>query len=276
MSYFNQININPLLLYNFNNYYNRQPEISFLKLQSKNWSLESSIILGKSGSGVTHVLNAICNDLVKMNKKVMCITSQCFNYQFKKLKTEEGKESFKKQILTFDVIAVDNIQFFYRKALKLTQHFFDLLMRIAKSDKIILLGCSEPQKDISKSKRFEKEFKLKTYKLKELCSHDVYLVLKQLSSPEDQIPDKLFYAISSYNGMVQQHINCLISVRFNSQFKAVSNDLSIEQFDELFSLKKYFPTQQFRKSYIQTQLDFKSDCAVKSLIHDTKLYNISV
>jgi hypothetical protein len=57
--------------------------------------------------------------------------------------------------------------------------------------------------------------------------------------------------------MVQEHINCLISIRFNPLLKIVSaKDLTAEDFDELFNLKSYFPTQQFRKCFPQMTFDF--------------------
>jgi hypothetical protein len=57
--------------------------------------------------------------------------------------------------------------------------------------------------------------------------------------------------------MIQQHINCLISIRFNPKLKDIkTNDWSVEEFEKEFELKNYFPKQQLRKSFIQTQLMF--------------------
>ena len=101
---------------------------------------------------------------------------------------------------------------------------------------------------------------LNRIELNQLSGYDVFKALKELCSTEDQLPEMLLYAISGYNGSIQQHINCLISIRFNTKLKEIKKaNLSVEDFDKEFELKKYFPKQQFRKSFIQTQLMFNHE-----------------
>lgn len=260
MEYINQIQTKPLKALNFENYFNSQSEISDLKSELKSSTISSLIISGESGSGVTHILNAICNTQLQQNKKVMFITAQWLLYINKLLKTDSEKYQFNSFIITHDVVAIDNIQFLHRKTKQQSNFILSLIQLIQDNQKTIILGCSNLSKDITKSKKIMQGIRLKRIELNQLSGYDVFKALKQLCSPEDQLPEMLLYAISGYNGMIQQHINCLISVRFNPKLKEIkTNNLSIEEFDKVFELKKYFPKQQLRKSFIQTQLMFIHD-----------------
>lgn len=257
MNYLNQINIEPRKIFNFDNYYNDQSEIRDLEMLTEKGVTSSLIISGSNGSGVTHLLNALCNRLNAQNKTVMYITAQWLLNIGKTIKTENELELFCEYLDKFDVIAIDNIQFIYRKALRQSKFILDIITFRNNSNKLIFLGCSDLNKDITKSKKLVNRINLKRIELRELSTYDVFRALKQLCSLEDNLPDMLLYAISGYNGMIQQHINCLISIRFNSEIKKHNLDqMTLDEFDKLFNLKKYFPSQQFRKCFNQTQLDF--------------------
>jgi chromosomal replication initiation ATPase DnaA len=257
LEYLNYICTEPRKVLNFGNYNNNQPEIIDLKSKVDNNEISSLIISGESGSGITHILNAICNTQLQQNKRVMYITAQWLLYIYKLLISESEKEQFYNFILEHDSVAIDNIQFLHRKTKNQSNFILSLIKLIQENHKTILLGCSNASKDITKSEKKMQGIRIKRIELNQLSSYDIFKVLKQLCSPEDQIPELLLYAISGYNGMIQQHINCLISVRFNPKLKEIqTNDLSIEDFEKEFELKKYFPKQQLRKSFIQTQLMF--------------------
>ena len=257
MDYFTQQNFTPRKILNFSNYFNRDKNVCALKSQIANGQISSLVISGNSGSGVTHLLNAICNELVNQNKKVMYITSQWMMYLTKKLKTESDKEKIINHFKSFDAIAIDNIQFLYRKTKRHTKFIFDAIRHFVSSSKLVLLGCSDPNKDVSKSNKMMDDILLKRIDLCELSSHDVFQVMKSLCVREDNIPDQLIYDISGYNGTIQQQINCLISIRFKSKVQNIKlNALSLGEIDVLFEISKYFPKQQFRRCFIQTELGF--------------------
>lgn len=266
MEYLNQINTKPRKVLNFDNYYNNQNEITDLKYKIENDEISSLIISGESGSGVTHILNALCNSQLKQNKKVIYITTQWLLYINKLLKTEIERAHFNHYVSTFDSIAIDNLQFLHRKTKQQSNFIHDILTHFQDNHKLIILGCSDLNKDITKSKKTFHGLNLKRISLNQLSGYDVFKALKQLCSPEDQLPELLLYAISGYNGVIQQHINCLISVRFNPKLKEInSKDFSVDEFDNFFELKKYFPKQQLRKSFIQTQLQFMLKTETKNL-----------
>ncbi len=257
MEYLNQIQTKPLKVLNFENYYNSQSEISDLKSKVDNNEISSLIISGDSGSGITHIINAICNTQLQQNKRVMYITTQWLLYIYKLLITESEKEQFYNFILAHDSVAIDNIQFLHRKTKNQSNFILSLIKLIQNNQKTIILGCSNTSKDITKSKKIMQGIRLNRIELNQLSGYDVFKALKQLCSLEDQIPELLLYAISGYNGMIQQHINCLISVRFNPKLKELkTSNWSVEEFEKEFELKNYFPKQQLRKSFIQTQLMF--------------------
>ena len=257
MDFFYEQNFTPRKIYNFGNYFNCDANISALKSQITGGQISSMVISGISGSGVTHLLNAICNELADQNKKVMYITSRWMMYLTKKLKTESDKLKIINHFKSFDAIAIDNIQFLYRKAKRHTNFIFDAIRHFVSSSKLVLLGCSDPNKDVSKSNKMMDDILLKRIDLCELSSHDVFQVMKSLCVREDNIPDQLIYDISGYNGTIQQQINCLISIRFKSKVQNIKlNALSLGEIDALFEISKYFPKQQFRRCFIQTELGF--------------------
>ena len=260
VQYLNYICTEPRKFLNFGNYYNNQPEIIDLKSKIEKNEISSIIISGESGSGITHIINAICNTHLHQNKKVIYITTQWLLYINKLLITESEKEQFNSFILAYDSIAIDNIQFLHRKTKQQSNFILSLIKLIQEHEKIILLGCSNSNKDITKSKKIMQGIILNRIDLNQLSGYDVFKALKELCSTEDQLPEMLLYAISGYNGSIQQHINCLISIRFNTKLKEIKKaNLSVEDFDKEFELKKYFPKQQFRKSFIQTQLMFNHE-----------------
>lgn len=269
MHFLYQLNLEPRLLYTFSNYFNSQVEISLLKERMVAGNLNSTIITGNSGSGVTHVLCAICNELVKTGRRLMYITTQSFLYVIKKLRTPDSLLKFENELLKFDVIAIDNVQHLYRKAKKIGKVFFDLLRKCVDSKKIILIGRSDSLKDITKSNRNFRDLNFDSVKIKELSTRDIYLALNSNCSAEDNISGKLLYAISGYNGTVQEHINCLVSIRFSDKLKNINTEnYTIEQLDELFELKKYFPVQQFRKCFRQVEIDFGVQNMSQTKTHD--------
>ena len=135
MEYLNQIQTKPLKVLNFDNYYNSQSEIIDLKSELKSSTFSSLIISGESGSGVTHILNAICNTYIQQNKKVMFITAQWLLYINKLLKTESEKYQFNSFIIYHDLVAIDNIQCLHRKTKQQSNFILSLIQLIQNNQK---------------------------------------------------------------------------------------------------------------------------------------------
>lgn len=245
----------PKSQFTFANYVNSQQEISLLKEWIHQATKDTIVISGKSGSGVTHLLNAICNEFKELN--TVYITAEWLMQLNKINKHAQQLKALVNQFLKQDIIAIDNIQLIYNKSKASCILFYELLKSAKLQNKLIILGCSNIEKDISKRKHFLTEFNFKRIELKELSSSDMFILLKNLCTIEDAIPDRLLYKITNFNGTVQEHINCLISVRFKSKSLGIDlQNLNESEYEIHFNLSSYFPKQQFRKHFIQCQLDF--------------------
>jgi chromosomal replication initiation ATPase DnaA len=242
----------------FDNYFNNHHEIDCLKNDTdNNYSLSQLIISSNSGNGVTHLMHAICNKWAKENKNIYYIKSQTLCYFIKKIKTKLELINFQTQLLKYDLIAIDNIEYFYKKTKNLSSFIFELYIKCNERNIPLIFGCSNPKKDFTKIKSNSKLFNLKRIDLKQLNGIDVFKILKSLCEYETHIPDNLIYAISNYNGTVQQYINCLISIRFKSKIDGINlKDFSSDEIERYFNIKIYFNKQQFRKCFYNMQFEF--------------------
>lgn len=256
MNYLNQLHTKPNNQLTFENYFNSQ--FNVLQLQSMiDEENQFTVLSGKGGSGVTHLLNALCHNYIRQGKNGIVISMQSILYIASLLKTDEDVSLFFNHISKQNVIAIDNLQYIFNKSKKQLSFFLQIIHVAHSSHVKIILGCSDLKKDITKSKKIMKDFQFQRIELKDLSSYDVFKALKNLCSMEDQISDGLLYGISGYNGSIRQHVHCLIAIRFNPLFKTMaSKNLSISDFDDLFQIKSYFPTQQFRKCFYQMRLPF--------------------
>ena len=257
MNFLEQLYTLPNKHLTFENYFHSQIDVCQLQLKIKERN-QFTVLSGKSGSGVTHLLNALCNDYIHQGKSCMYISMQSVLYIASLLKTDADVSLFFNHLSKQNVIAIDNLQCIFNKSSKQLRFFLQII-HVAHSFNIkVILGCSDLKKDITRSKKVMKAVQFQRIELKDLSSYDVFKALKNLCSIEDEISDGLLYAISGYNGTITQHIHCLISIRFNPLFKTIaSKNLSISDFDEYFHIKSYFPKQQFRKCFYQMSLPFK-------------------
>jgi chromosomal replication initiation ATPase DnaA len=247
----------PKAHYTFANYVNSQQELSTLKQIIHQQENKPIVISGKSGNGVTHLLNAICNEF--KDKKTAYITAEWLLQLNKINKHPQQLKALLNQFIKQDVIAIDNIQLLNKKSKTSSLLFTEILKAANLEGKLLILGCSDNTKDLSKSKTYLSEFQFNRIDLKELSSMDMFTILKGLCTKEDEIPDNLIYLITNFNGTIQEHINCLISVRFKSKSLGIDlHKLKELEYETYFNLSSFFPKQQFRKHFIQCQLEFNT------------------
>jgi chromosomal replication initiation ATPase DnaA len=237
----------------FDNYFSAQEEILQLKTELSMLLRRHRplLISGSKGSGVTHLLNAICAQWIKDRKKVLYITGQSLVYVLKRIKAEGERARFKKFLLSFDLIAIDNLQFLYKKSAAFCSFIAELVQEGRQNQKQLIFGCSDPRKGLTRTKKYSMLFSLKRINLRTAASQYVFKILRDLCRYEVHIPDQLLYLISGYNGSMQQYVNCLISIRFKSKAEGIDlKALSSDQMEATFNIKNYFPRQQFRKGFI--------------------------
>jgi chromosomal replication initiation ATPase DnaA len=233
----------------FDNFITHQQEALALKTNCIN-SLSQTIISGKSGDGVSHLLHAICNKWIENGRNILYISGQSLIYVLKKLKSQIDIKNFQSHLLSFEMLAIDNLQHFYKKSVRYSQFVLELIIKCKNTNKPLFLGCSNTKKDFTLSKKYSKLLSLQRIDLKPLSSRNVFRVLKNLCKHEPLISDELLYVISGYNGSVQQYINCLVSIRFKSKCDGINIKLlSPEKTEKTFNIKSFFPKQQLRKCF---------------------------
>lgn len=104
-------------------------------------------IYGGVGLGKTHLLQAIGNELVKHNKKVLYTTSEQFtNNYIDSIKSGRAKE-FKNQYRNVDLLLVDDVQFMGGKD-GTQEEFFHTFNELQQGDRQIVLSSDRPPKAI--------------------------------------------------------------------------------------------------------------------------------
>ncbi len=280
VSILDQINTQPNKLYRLDNFCTNQSEIKSFINDINNYKAGCYIISGDTGFGVTHLINAACNYLNNKGK-VIYVTSQWLIQILKTCKSDKALYLLREEFIAYDLIAIDNTQVLYRKALMYQQFIIDLIERCKTEHKWLILGNSDQKKDFTRSKKNIGLIKLKRIELKELSSLDVFTGLRSLCSLEDRIPDNLLYAISGYNGSFSQHVNCLIAIRFKSRIQGLDIiKMTHEELIQAFDIGSYFQRQQFRKCFKQIELRFIiptqvtwANPAARMPFRDTKVYS---
>ena len=107
-------------------------------------------IYGKNGLGKTHLLNAIGNEILKIDnyKNVLYITSGNFTNE---LKGYRGKSNYKDEVLKkykdLDVLLIDDIHFLSGKKI-VQEAFFNIFYTLYQNEKRIILSSDRPPSGI--------------------------------------------------------------------------------------------------------------------------------
>ncbi len=106
-------------------------------------------VYGGVGLGKTHLLQAIGNEVKKNNReaKVQYITSEKFTLDFVNSVQNNTPNIFKEKYRKYDLLIVDDIQFFSRKE-KTQEEFFHVFNAIYGKNKQIIFSSDRPPKQI--------------------------------------------------------------------------------------------------------------------------------
>ena len=100
-------------------------------------------IKGDSGVGKTHLMHAIGNQLLKKECKVLYLTSEKFLHGYiRSLKIDSGPESFSEKLYDYDVLFLDDFQFFIGKE-KTQQQFFSVMDNILNTKKALIISADQ-------------------------------------------------------------------------------------------------------------------------------------
>ena len=98
-------------------------------------------IYGETGRGKTHLTQAIGNQIKKTypSKKVYYLTAERFGFEFMNAITNRSMPSFKEKYRAYDVLIIDDIQFFSKKG-TIQEEFFHLFNTLHDANRQIV--CS--------------------------------------------------------------------------------------------------------------------------------------
>ncbi len=107
-------------------------------------------IYGHTGLGKTHLLHAIANYVGEhsSNSTVRYVTSETFMNDFINSLRDKRIEGFKHRYRTYDVLLIDDVQFFEHKE-RLQEEFFHTFNSLYEAGRQIVLSSDRPPRDIS-------------------------------------------------------------------------------------------------------------------------------
>lgn len=103
-------------------------------------------IRGGSGLGKTHLLQAVCHEILRSqpDRKVLYLSCESFANQFLKAVVDKDRATFQQRFRSCDVLIIDDIQYLIRGNKEATQeevlHTFDTLHTCGKQ---IILSCDQ-------------------------------------------------------------------------------------------------------------------------------------
>lgn len=106
------------------------------------------LIYGGTGLGKTHLLNAIGNQNVAINKKIIYVTSEQFLNDFLYHLRNHTMDRFREKYRACDFLLIDDVQFFGGKP-QIQEEFFHTFNELHSKQKQIVLTSDKPPKMIA-------------------------------------------------------------------------------------------------------------------------------
>lgn len=106
------------------------------------------LIYGGTGLGKTHLLNAIGNENVSMERKVIYVTSEQFLNDFLYHIRNHTMDRFREKYRDCDMLLIDDVQFFGGKT-QIQEEFFHTFNELHSKQKQIVLTSDKPPKQIA-------------------------------------------------------------------------------------------------------------------------------
>jgi chromosomal replication initiator protein len=108
------------------------------------------IIYGHTGRGKTHLLHAIANFVTDHGGGLTCryVTSETFMNDFINSLRDKRIEGFKQRYRTYDVLLIDDVQFFEHKE-RIQEEFFHTFNSLHEAGGQIVMSSDRPPRDIA-------------------------------------------------------------------------------------------------------------------------------
>ena len=107
-------------------------------------------IYGHTGLGKTHLLHAVANFVTDHGGGLTCryVTSETFMNDFINSLRDKRIEGFKQRYRTYDVLLIDDVQFFEHKE-RIQEEFFHTFNSLYEAGRQIIMSSDRPPRDIS-------------------------------------------------------------------------------------------------------------------------------
>jgi chromosomal replication initiator protein len=107
-------------------------------------------IYGHTGLGKTHLLHAVANFVTDHGGGLSCryVTSETFMNDFINSLRDKRIEGFKQRYRTYDVLLIDDVQFFEHKE-RIQEEFFHTFNSLYEAGRQIVMSSDRPPRDIS-------------------------------------------------------------------------------------------------------------------------------
>ncbi len=107
-------------------------------------------IYGHTGLGKTHLLHAVANFVTEHGGGLTCryVTSETFMNDFINSLRDKRIEGFKQRYRTYDVLLIDDVQFFEHKE-RIQEEFFHTFNSLYEAGRQIIMSSDRPPRDIS-------------------------------------------------------------------------------------------------------------------------------
>ena len=107
-------------------------------------------IYGHTGLGKTHLLHAIANFVTEHGGGLSCryVTSETFMNDFINSLRDKRIEGFKQRYRTYDVLLIDDVQFFEHKE-RIQEEFFHTFNSLYEAGRQIVMSSDRPPREIS-------------------------------------------------------------------------------------------------------------------------------
>ena len=107
-------------------------------------------IYGHTGLGKTHLLHAVSNFVTEHGGGLTCryVTSETFMNDFINSLRDKRIEGFKQRYRTYDVLLIDDVQFFEHKE-RIQEEFFHTFNSLYEAGRQIIMSSDRPPRDIA-------------------------------------------------------------------------------------------------------------------------------
>lgn len=248
--------------------------MSVLKNPGKSYN--PLFIYGPSGVGKTHLLQAVGNDLLKQNPKliILYIPSEKFTNELINSLQNHEMNKFKEKYKKIDLLIVDDIQFLAGKE-KTQEEFFYIFKDLYEENKQIILSSDRPPKSIDTLEdRLRSRFDGGMIADIGFPDYETRVAILKSKADQQNIPipdDILHYIASQHQKNIRELEGALNTISANAQLNPAS--LTIQNIS-----KTLFNTTSQRKiinhkQIIQAVASFY-DVSEKELSDKTRCQNI--